>query len=247
MTTQSIHLKRPEGVLDARLHLPGGEGPWPLVVFYMDAFGLRPALNAMASRLTSAGYAVLQPSLYWRAGPFAPFEPAKAFGDPEERARLMALLSSVRVEDVVSDTLALIEEASRDPRVKSQRFGCVGYCMGGRIAFGVASRLGERVAASASIHPGGLVTDEPTSPHRKAAGIRARIYLGIADQDRGCTPEHQQALREALDAAHVRYTLEVYAGALHGFAVPDHSVHDAAAAERHWERVLTLFTDELRG
>lgn len=245
MTTEHIEAKRPEGVLDARLHLPSGEGPWPLVVFYMDAFGLRPALDDMASRLTGAGYAVLQPNLYWRSGPFAPFEPAKAFGDPDERARLMALLNSVRVEDVVPDTLALVEQVSRDPRMKSQRFGCVGYCMGGRIAFGVASMLGERVAASASIHPGGLVTDEPASPHRNVKDIRARIYLGIADQDRGCTPEHQQALREALDAANVRYALDVYNGALHGFAVPDHSVHDAAAAERHWERVLALFADEL--
>ena len=245
MTMRSIELRRPEGVLDARLHLPPGGGPWPLVVFYMDAFGLRPALDDMASRLTGAGYAVLQPNLYWRSGAFAPFEPAKTFGDPQERARVMALLDSVQIEDVVGDTLALVDEVARDPRVRTQRFGCVGYCMGGRMAFGVASALGERVAASASIHPGGLVTDEPTSPHRQAAGIRARIYLGIADQDRSCTAEHQRALHEALAAAGVRFTLEVYGGALHGFAVPDHSVHDPAAAERHWERVLGLFGDAL--
>jgi len=247
MAYRDIALKRPEGVLDARMHLPSGAGPWPLVVFYMDAFGLRLALDAMASRLTSAGYAVLQPNLYWRSGGFAPFETAKAFSDPGERARIMALLNSVRIEDVVPDTLALVDEVSRDGGVKTQRFGCVGYCMGGRVAFGVAAALGERVAACASIHPGGLVTDEPTSPHRNVAGIRARLYLGVADQDRSCTPEHQQALRDALEAARVRFVLEVYDGAQHGFAVPDHSVHDPAAAERHWERVLDLFGEELDG
>jgi carboxymethylenebutenolidase len=246
LSATRIALNRPEGVLDARLHLPSGDGPWPLVLFYMDAFGLRPAMDQMAGRLTGAGYAVLQPNLYWRSGPFAPFDPPKTFGDPDERARIMALLNSVRVEDVVPDTLALVEEAAKDPRVETQRMGCVGYCMGGRIAFGVASMLGERVAACASIHPGGLVTDDATSPHRQLGGMRARLYLGIADEDRGCTAEHQQALREALDSARVRYALEVYRGALHGFAVPDHSVHDPAAAERHWERVLSLFGDELR-
>jgi carboxymethylenebutenolidase len=45
----------------------------------------------------------------------------------------------------------------------------------------------------------------------------------------------------------VRYTLELFTGARHGFAVPDHSVYDERAAERHWDRVLELFDAELGG
>lgn len=245
MTEKRIEITRDEGTLDARLFTPDGDGPWPLVVFYMDAFGLRPALDDMAERLTEEGYAVLQPNLYWRSGTFEPFEPSKTFADPDERARIMALLQSVKIEQVAADTLALADEVAKDARIETERFGCVGYCMGGRVAFGIAAELGDRVAASASFHPGGLVTDDPSSPHRQASRIRGVIYLGIADQDRGCTPDHQQALREALDAAGVDYTMEVYEGALHGFAIADHSVYDASAAEKHWERMLGLFGTEL--
>jgi len=245
MIEERIELRRDEGVLDARFYLPGGNGLVPLVVFYMDAFGLRPALTRMAGRLVERGYAVVQPNLYWRSGPFVPFSPAATFADPAERERIMKLMSTVRVDEVAEDTLALVDAVSANPRVKAERFGCVGYCMGGRIAFGIAAALPDRVAASASIHPGGLVTDQPDSPHLKAGAIEGRVYLGIADEDRGCTSEHQRALREALDAAGVRYDLELYSGARHGFAVPDHSVHDAAAAERHWARVLELFDAEL--
>ena len=245
MTEVRIELEREEGVLDALLHVPAGDGPWPLVVFYMDAFGLRPSMTEMAGRLVDAGYAVVQPNLYWRSGPFPPFEPAKAFADPDERERLMKLLRSVRVEDVVDDTLALVDEVAADAPVESARFGCVGYCMGGRIAFGIATWLPERVAASASIHPGGLVTEEADSPHLRASEIQGAIYLGIADEDRGCTPEHQRVLRDSLEAAGVRHTLELYQGAQHGFAVPDHSVYDPEAAERHWAKVLELFDAEL--
>ncbi len=246
MIERRIELSSEEGTLDAVLFLPDAGAPWPLVLFYMDAFGLRPALTDMARRLVEAGYAVLQPNLYWRSGPFAPFEPSKTFGDPAERERVMKLLNSVRVEEVAADTRALVDEVAADPRIAAERFGCVGYCMGGRIAFGIAAEIRERVAASAAIHPGGLVTDAPDSPHRQAGRIRAVVYLAIADEDRSCTPEDQRALRDALVEAGVRHTLEVYPGARHGFAVPDHSVHDAEAAERQWERVLALFEAELR-
>ena len=246
MIEKRIESSSEGGVRDAALFLPDAGGPWPLVVFYMDAFGLRPALTDMARRLVEAGFAVLQPNLYWRAGPFAPFEPSKTFGDPAERERVMKLLNSVRVEQVAADTRALVDHVAADPRIRAERFGCVGYCMGGRIAFGIAAEMPERVAASAAIHPGGLVTDAPDSPHRQAGRIRAVVYLAIADEDRSCTPEDQQALRGALVEAGVRHTLELYAGAGHGFAVPDHSVHDAKAAERHWGRVLALFEAELR-
>ena len=246
MIERRIALEKEGGTLDARLYLPSAGGPWPLVVFYMDAFGLRPSLTAMAARLGDGGYAVVQPNLFWRSGPFAPFDPAKTFTDPKERERVMSLMNAVRVEDVVSDTRALLEEVGSDPRVSTARLGLVGYCMGGRFAFLVAAELGERVAASASIHPGGLVTENSSSPHLRSASIRGRVYLGIADEDRSCSPQHQQALREALSAAGVRHTLELYSGAHHGFAVPDHSVYDAVAAERHWTRVLELFDSELR-
>lgn len=246
MSKERIELRRPEGTMDALFYEPEGEGPWPLVVFYMDAFGLRPALEDMAERLTDAGYAVLQPNLYWRTGPFEPFDPSAAFGDPDERARIMALLHSVKVDDVKADTLALVGEVAEDGRVRTDRFGCVGYCMGGRLAFCMAEELPDRVAASASIHPGGLVTDDADSPHLKAGRIHGVVYLGIADEDRSCTPEHQQALRKALDAAGVDYTLELYSGAKHGFAIADHSVYDEAAAKRHWQRVLELFDTELK-
>jgi carboxymethylenebutenolidase len=235
-----------DGVAEALLFTPDRGDSWPLVVFYMDAFGLRPALTGMAEHLVDAGYAVLQPNLYWRSGSFAPFEPSKTFGDPAERERLMKLMQAVDVTHVASDTVALVARAAEDKRIKSELFACLGYCMGGRLAFGVAAELPSRVVASASIHPGGLVTDQPDSPHTKSSRIKAAVYLGIADEDRGCTPEHQQALEEALTEAGVRHTLELYEGARHGFAVPDHSVYVPAAAERHWDRVLELFGTQLK-
>ena len=224
------------------LFLPEGEAPCPLVVFYADAAGLRPAMSEMAAHLTQAGYAVLLPDIYLRQQPLAPFDCETVFSDPPERARLMALLGTIRPAQVLADTQVLLDHlAAHIPRIQSEKAGFVGYCVGGRLAFLAAAGIPERVAATAAIHAGGLVTDAPDSPHRQVARIAAPLYLGVADSDTSCTPQHQQQLREVLDAAGVTYQLEMYPGARHGFAVPDFPAYSPSAAGPHWQRVLALF------
>jgi carboxymethylenebutenolidase len=239
---ERLEIQRPEGTADANLFVPPGDGPFPLVVFYMDAGGLRPAMTTMAERLAANGFAVLQPNLYWRSGAFRPFEMATVFTDPAERARIGGMIAQVKPDDVVAETLAFLDVLKADRRVRTDRIATQGYCMGGKMAFIVGTRLGERVAAVAAIHAGGLVTDAPDSPHRGVAGLRGRVYLGVAADDNSCTPAHQQALREALDAAGVRYELENYA-ARHGWTVPDFPIYDHAAAEHHWAKVLALLAE----
>lgn len=251
MNETRIEARGDDGLVDGRLFVPeegpGTRGARPLVVMYMDAFGLRPALSAMAERLTARGYVVLQPNLYWRHGTFAPFDPATAFGDPAERERIMGFVNGVLPEQAMADTRTLVDEAGRDARIRTDRFGTVGYCMGGRMAFVSAERLPGHVVAAACIHPGGLVTGKPDSPHRSVGDIRGAVYVAAADEDRSFTPEQRETLRAALDAAGVTEELEFFQGARHGFAVPDHSVYDEAAAERQWEKVLALFAGRVQG
>jgi carboxymethylenebutenolidase len=246
-----IEIEIPEGdtkkLADARLFVPAGAGPWPLVVFFADAGGLRPAMYALASNFSEQGYAVLAPNLYWRSGPYAPFDAATVYNDPVERQRLGDLVNTVSPHDVMSDTMRFVEHLSTFDHIRSDQFGVVGYCMGGRLAFVAASALTSVVVAAASIHGGGLVTSAPDSPHRDVHRIRGRLYLAVADNDNSCTPEDQTALHQALGEVGVRYELELYPGARHGFAVPDGPVYDTAAAARHREKVLRLFAEELKG
>jgi carboxymethylenebutenolidase len=117
--------------------------------------------------------------------------------------------------------------------------------MGGRSAFIAAARLPERLRVTASIHPGGIVTADPASPHLLAAAVQARLYFGIAKDDSFCTKEQVQTLEQTLSAQGKRYQVEHYP-ARHGWAVIDTPVHDAVQAERHWQAILALFAEELR-
>ncbi len=69
MAIMQIAITMAEGECQSYLLTPPGNGPWPAVIFYMDAGGIRPAMVEMAQRLADAGYLVLLPDLFYRHGP----------------------------------------------------------------------------------------------------------------------------------------------------------------------------------
>ena len=127
----------------------------------------------------------------------------------------------------------------------SGAIGTVGYCMGGGRAHQRGRRLSRRIAAAASFHGGNLASDAPDSPHRSAATIKARVYVGVAGVDRSFPPEQSARLAEALRTAEIDHIIENYVGMQHGWTVPDHGVYDEAGAERHWKRLTTFFGETL--
>ena len=244
---ERIEVRTGDGIAPAWVHRSGAERR-PGVLLYMDAYGVRPSMHAVAERLVGLGYVVLLPNVFYRAGDYPPFDKATVWSDPPERARLMALLASLTPERVGGDARAYLDALAAQPGVRADRLGVVGYCMGGRLSFLTAALHPDAVRAAASFHGGGLVTDAPESPHRLAERLKASVYLAVADEDRSCTPEHQGALAAALGAAHVEYRIELYRGKRHGFAVPDHpGAYDEGAAARHWRRLEAFFAETLGG
>jgi len=246
MNGQRVDLPTPDGVLDCYVFEPDGTGPWPAVVLYMDAFGIRADLAVMATRLADAGYVVAMPNLYHRAGAFAPFDPAQVAAGGAERERFMGMIRSIDGTLVMQDTAAVLEHIDARSTVRPGPIGTVGYCMGGGYALRAAGVFPDRVAAAASFHGGSLATDRTDSPHQLASAMRARVYVGVAGVDPGFTDEQRQRLDAALREGDVDYEIEIYEGAQHGFAVHNHRVYDRAASQRHWDRLLRLFQAELQ-
>jgi carboxymethylenebutenolidase len=235
-----------DGNCPASLFTPAsGAGPWPGVIFYMDAPGIRPTMWEMAQRLADNGYAVLLPDLYYRTGSYAPMIPAEVFGDPQRKENLMGLIRSLTRERTMADAEAFMAFLASRPEVKGERFGATGYCMGGKLALIAAGAYPDRFAAIGSFHAGGLVTDQPDSPHRFVKGIAGRVYVAGADEDAGFNDTQKAQLEAALTEANVSHQVETYAGAHHGYAVPDHPAFNAQAAERHWQALLKLFGETM--
>lgn len=235
MIEQQIDITTPDGAMPTFVFHPEEGGPYPVVLYYMDAPSIRPALMDMASRLSTAGYYVMLPFLYYRDSPFRIFGQTDA--EMHERTQLM---SGVTPERGVVDGRALLEHAAADPMAAEGPVGAVGFCMSGRLALRLADELPDRVAAVASIHGAWLVNDTPESPHRMVDRIRAEVYFGWADDDPTAPLEDLEAVRTALEAAGVNHTIDFMAGAVHGYAPPYTERYDRAASERHWERVHAL-------
>ena len=254
MPATRLDVTTADGVMDVYLHEPpeagpaGGPagGPAPAVIFFADAGGVRPVMQEMAALLCTFGYLVALPNLYYRAGDYEPFDLKTLFKVRSERQRMGRIVGLAGPDGLGRDTGALLDALAARRDRGGERVGCVGYCMGGNWAFRTAVDHPDRVAAMASFHGGFLASDDPASPHRQAGRIRARLYFGVADHDSSCSPESQAQLVTALSEASAGYQLELYAGAGHGFAVPDNLSYSEPAAERHWRRLTTLFAETLR-
>ncbi|MGE2734066.1 dienelactone hydrolase family protein [Mycolicibacterium vaccae] len=244
MPTITDSVTTPDGSCPVSLHTPEGQGPWNAIVMYPDAGGARETFREMADRLAGFGYAVLVPDVYYRDGDWAPFSMATVFSDPKERQRLFSMIAKVTPEHMTSDAGAFFDYLAARPEVRGESFGTTGYCMGGRTSVIVAGRVPERVVAAMSFHGGGLVTEEPDSPHLLADRIGAAVYVGGAKDDRAFTKKDAETLEKALSDAGVEHTIEWY-DAMHGFAVPDNGPFDEQAAEKHWAAMRSFFASHL--
>ena len=247
MTQTEVTISTPDGEARAYTFMPDGAGPWPAVIFFMDAPAIRPALFQMCERLASNGYYVLLPDMFWRAGPYEPINLREAMKDEETRRAIFGkFMASTDPEKSTRDTGAFLAWLKTQIQVKGDKVGCTGYCMGAGLALRAAGNFPDRIVAAAAFHGGRLATDAPDSPHLLAPKMKAKVYVGGADEDAGFPPEQADRLREALTAAGVDNTVEIYAGARHGYAPPDMPVYNEEAAERHWREMLKLFAETLK-
>jgi carboxymethylenebutenolidase len=240
-TTESeVAIETPDGTADAYFVHPAS-GKHPAVLYWPDIFGLRPAFRQMGKRLAESGYAVLVVNPFYRTKR-APTAPEKAdFDDPETRKLLMDLKGTLGPATARTDAQAFIAWLDAQAAVATnRRAGTAGYCMSGPIAFETAAIGPERVGAVATFHGGGLVTDQPDSPHLLIPKMRAQFLIAIAENDDQKQPEAKTTLRDAFAKAGRTAEIEVYP-ALHGWCPPDSAVYKAEQAERAWERLLALF------
>jgi carboxymethylenebutenolidase len=235
-----VEVATPDGRADCHFVHPVS-GAHLGVLIWPDAFGLRPAMKQMATRLATSGYSVLVVNPYYRAAR-APILPEGAdFADPKTREKIMSMMGSLSAQTLTADARAFVDYLDAQASVaRDRKMGTTGYCMGGPITLRTAAARPDRIGAAASFHGGRLVTREPDSPHLLVPKLKAHTLIAIAANDDEAEPEVKDVLRESFARAGLPAEIEVYAGALHGWCPPDSRVYDEAQAERAWSRLLVL-------
>ncbi|MEA3197473.1 MAG: carboxymethylenebutenolidase, partial [Gammaproteobacteria bacterium] len=242
-----VQVTTPAGVCDAALIHPQ-QGAWPGVILFTDVFGLRPTMRDMAKRLAADGLTVLVPNPFYRTTKPPGLSTDIDFTNAADRAKMAGLRAPLTSEAVMQDATAYVKFLDSQPSVnKTAKMGAFGYCMGGPMTMQAAAANPDRIGAGASFHGGGLVTDEPDSPHLLVPKMKAQFYFGIAMNDDQRQPDAKTKLNEAYAADKLRAKIEVDEGCLQGWCVKDmpmahgNPIYNAPQAERAWRELVNLF------
>ena len=216
-------------------------GTHPVVLFLMDAPGIRPELYDMARRLATVGYYVMLPNLYYRAGKDTKYGPDVLEKGSAEQARMRAVRTKMTIPPVMDDVAAMIAYADTQKEAKKGPVGTHGYCMSGPYSLAAAARFPDRIAAAASFYGTWLVSDAVESPHLTLGKAKGELYISCAEHDELAPPDMVKELKALFDKSGNGGELEIQMGVHHGFAFPERWCYDKPAAERHWERLIALY------
>ena len=239
MIEEHIDIETKDGAMNTFITRPDRGGPFPVIVFLMDAPGKREELHDMARRIATVGYYVMLPNLYYR-------QVRDFVVGPETREVMFGYMNALSNDIVCEDVESLLKHAAQAADASDGPAGTLGYCMSGPFSFSAAAAFPDRIKAAASLYGVRLCVDTPSSPHLRADKVQGELYFACAETDDWAPPEMVQALDDHLAKAGVRYTIDWYPGTHHGFAFPGRGeIYDKAAAERHWSRLFALFARNL--
>ena len=241
MLDTEIDIVTNDGNMNTFISHPEEGGPYPVILFLMDAPGYREELHDMARRIATAGYYVMLPNLYYRRTRQFMINAA-----PESRETMLGHMNSLSNAMVVEDCRTLLGFAGSQVAASDGAVGCTGYCMSGPFAFAVAAKLADRVKASASFHGVRLCIDTKDSPHLDADKIQGEMYFGMAETDDWAPPEMVEALDKHMQTTGANYRIEWYPNTQHGFVFPlREGKYHKESAERHYERLFAIFARNL--
>ncbi len=226
-----ITVAGPDGSFGAYLALPSST-PAPGVVVAQEIFGVNAVMRDICDWLAGAGYVACCPDLFWR------IEPGIQITDKTEAEwqRAFELFNAFDVDKGIEDMKATLATL-REHEACNGRAGSVGYCLGGKIAYLMATRSD----ADASVGYYAVGLDELLG---EAPNITKPLMLHIASKDQFVPSEAQEKIALAL-TGHDRITLHVYDDQDHAFARIGGEHYDQASAELANKRSLEFFAEHL--
>lgn len=238
MIEQNIMVRTRAGQMHAFTAHPDGPGPFPAVVFFMDAPGYRPELEDMARRIALAGYYCILPDLYYRMGTIRLNYDRS---NPGHAILMMAARNNVTNAMTVDDMAAVLTHLDAHPGVKPGKVGIVGHCMSGSFIMTVAARFPDRVAAAAAFYGTRIITKDEDSPHLIAGDIKGEVYLSFAETDSHVEDNIADDIGALLQEKGVKALVEKVPGTEHGYCFAERPAYHPVAAEQAWQKLKALF------
>jgi carboxymethylenebutenolidase len=248
MLEEIVDITTQDGAMGVIVKHPDGSGPFPVVLLFHDGPGVREATHSVVRRFAQAGYYVVAPDRYYRHGRFVHVEPEALIAagpDSQLMHDFFRMVMSTTDDCVRNDVDALLDHLISVPLANQGWMGCVGYCDGARAVLRTMSERPTKFVAGVGLHPSFCVSPDDDSPHLCVSSVKGQLYFAIGEADHLATVDHNRPLIDELRKLGDRATVEILAGADHGFAVPGPNYHAAAATQSH-AKAIELFERTLR-
>lgn len=221
------------GSFSAYLALPkSGKGAGVLVI--QEIFGVNAVMRKTADEYAAAGYVALCPDLFWRIKPGIQLDDRV---EPELK-RAFGLFGQFKVDPGVEDLKAALAALRQHPACTG-KIGSVGYCLGGKLAYLMATR-GD---TDCNVGYYGVGIQDLLG---EAGNIKKPLLLHIAGKDQFVPPPAQQKMKETL-GKNPNVTLYDYPNNNHAFARLGGADYDKASADQANQRTAEFFRRHLGG
>jgi len=231
MAASHVKLETAAGTFGAYHAVPANPNGGSIVVL-QEIFGVNAAMRAAADWLAQSGYHAIVPDLFWRQKPGVELNPASE----EERGKAFGLMQGLDQDGAVEDALVAANFLRALPG-SNGKVGAIGYCLGGKLAYMIATKPG--IDAAASYYGVAIQTDLG-----KFSELKCPLLLHIAEKDELCPPEAQQAI-EAAAQGNALATVMRHADVGHAFARRNSPAYQSAAAESADAATLRLFGEKV--
>ncbi|MBV7265596.1 dienelactone hydrolase family protein [Erythrobacter ani] len=215
---------------NAYVAMPEGT-PKAAIIVIQEIFGVNAGIRRKCDKLAADGYLAVAPDLFWRLTPGVELDPDV---EPEFQ-KALDLMGKFNQDLGIRDIEATIHHIRREMGVA--KVGCVGYCLGGRLAYMTAARTDiDATVGYYGVGIDGLLNEKHA--------ISNPLMLHIPTEDGFVDKDTQKAMHEGLDH-HPRVTLHDYVGLDHGFATETGKRRDEEAATVADGRTAAFFEGHL--
>jgi carboxymethylenebutenolidase len=218
--------------MEAYVATPQGEGQFPAIIVFQEAYGVNAPIRDVADKLAQEGFLAVAPELFHRTAP-AGYE--AGYGD---FSVVMPHFQAITPEGLTDDINAVYNWLQAQPNVKGDKIGTIGFCLGGRVSYFANSVV--KLAAAVSFYGGSTHTIAD-----RAKEFQAPMLMFWGGKDTHILPEHVQTVTDALKEAGKDYVNVVVSYAEHAFFNHERPSYHARAAKESWALTLA-FLDDLK-
>ena len=236
MNSQTLTIRSHDGAQFAVFLAQPEASKAPGLLLIQYICGVNKVMRELAGEFAQQGYLTIVPDLFWRQEPGVQLIQDPSRPDKEEFQRALALNDGFDDELGTRDLISTLQFLRRHEGC-SGRAGALGYCLGGRMAYYMATRSDADCCVSyygVNIHQ-----------HLDEAGrIRRPLLLHIAEQDQLVPPPAREAIVARLQKI-PQVSISVHPRVNHAFALPGGQAYDATAAERANRESLQFLNSHL--